>query len=101
MAEMSVPKSTHAIVFPEGNGPGYLLVKPLKHGAQAQVYLVMSLKDGKYYVRKKLKHYDSFSEPFSTIVFQPPRHQQPRNASATHMGTWRILTTAMVVISIR
>src|SRR5580692_3416260 len=61
--KMSSPTGRYAILFEEG--PGYVLSEPLSHGAHGQVYLVISLEDGKSYIRKKLEAGDSFRElPF-------------------------------------
>jgi serine/threonine protein kinase len=57
---MSNSKARYAILFKEG--PGYILSKPLRHGSQAQAYVVLSLQDGKHYVRKKLKEFEGFQE---------------------------------------
>lgn len=47
------PKTTHALLFEEGDG--YLLVRALQHGQKARSYVVRSLADGQLYVRKKLE----------------------------------------------
>lgn len=46
----------NAILFPEG--PGYLLASTLSRGIRGDVYLVIFLQDGKYYVRKRLDAYN-------------------------------------------
>jgi serine/threonine protein kinase len=57
---MSTSTGRHAIIFKEG--PSYILSKPLRHGSQGQVYTVISLKDGKSYIRKRLQEFVDFSE---------------------------------------
>lgn len=57
---MSNSTGKYVILFEEG--PGYILSRSLSEGSQAQVHLVISLKDGKSYVRKKLNIGESFRE---------------------------------------
>lgn len=47
-------RQSYVVHFTEGNG--YVLVKPLSHGTQGEVYLVRSLTDGKLYVRKHSRY---------------------------------------------
>jgi hypothetical protein len=51
MAEFTL----QAIVFQEGHGPGHVLLSQLTGGTTGLVYLVKSLLDGKFYVRKELR----------------------------------------------
>lgn len=59
--EIDTASDRYVILFEEG--PDYILSEPLSHGAQGQVYLVISIKDGKSYIRKKLNAGDAFHEP--------------------------------------
>jgi serine/threonine protein kinase len=64
---MSTSTGRHAILFKES--PGYILSRPMLHGSQGQVYLVLSLKDGKPYIRKKLEDHEPFRElPFYHLL---------------------------------
>lgn len=44
---------SHALLFPGGDPPGYLLVKTIHEGTQGQVLIVRSIADGNLYIRKK------------------------------------------------
>jgi len=50
--------SLYAILFKESLG--YILSKPMLHGSQGQVYIIISLEGGKSYGRKKLEDLKSF-----------------------------------------
>jgi len=41
-----------AIVFEDPPGPGYILIRPLSHGSEGEVYLVYSMDSGEEYVLK-------------------------------------------------
>jgi hypothetical protein len=52
LTKMPTSSGRYAILFEEG--PGYLHSGPLRNGFQGEVYLVISLRDCKFYIRKYL-----------------------------------------------
>jgi hypothetical protein len=52
LTQMPTSSGRYAILFEEG--PGYLHSGPLRNGFQGEVYLIISLRDCKFYISKYL-----------------------------------------------
>ncbi len=76
---MSNSTGKYVILFEEG--PGYVLGRSLSEGSQGQVHLVISVKDGRSYVRKKLNIGERFRELLNWRL--PPTSMVPELISMT------------------